>query len=322
MRNKFDAILLLGYGGPEKSEDIRPFLELVAKGRPIPNERLDEVAHHYELIGGKSPINEYTFKQAKALEEKLVETGIKIPAFVGMRNWHPFIPDMIREMAARGVKKAIGMIMAAHQCEASWERYELDVVDAMSETRAGIEFSYTAPLFDHPLFIESSADRMKESLDEIPHGERKDAMILFSAHSIPTPMAESSPYIDQLMTTARLIADKLKHDKWRLVYQSRSGRPQDSWLEPDVCDVIRKIAKEGVRYAVVQPIGFLCDHVEVLFDIGIEAREAAEAAGIKLLRANTVNDDPKFIAAMADSVQKLIGRSDRRPKSKKYIHIA
>ncbi len=307
MGNKFDAVLLLGYGGPEKPEDIRPFLELVAKGRPIPKERLDEVAHHYELIGGRSPINEYTYKQARGLENRLAGSGIKIPVFVGMRNWHPFIPDTIKEMAARGVGKAVGMIMAAHQCEASWERYMMDVIDAMAETGAVIEFEYTAPLFDHPLFIENSTDRIMECFEQIPRAERKDTMILFSAHSVPVPMAESSPYVEQLMTTARLIAERLGHDKWRLVYQSRSGRPQDPWLEPDVCDVIREVANDGVRYTIVQPIGFLCDHVEVLFDIGIEAKEAADEAGITLIRAQTVNDDPKFIAAMADAVQKIIG---------------
>lgn len=309
MGNKFDAVLLLGYGGPEKPEDIRPFLELVAKGRPIPKKRLDEVAHHYELIGGRSPINEYTFKQAKGLENRLAESGIKIPVFVGMRNWDPFIPDTIKEMTARGVKKAVGMIMAAHQCEASWERYMMDVIEAMAETGVVIEFEYTSPLFDHPLFIEDSADRVAECFEQIPPDERRDTMILFSAHSVPVPMAESSPYVEQLMTSARLIAERLGHDKWRLVYQSRSGRPQDPWLEPDVCGVIREIAKEGVRYAIVQPIGFLCDHVEVLFDIGIEAKEAADEAGITLIRAQTVNDDPKFIAAMADEVKKIIERS-------------
>lgn len=309
MGNKFDAVLLLGYGGPEKPEDIRPFLELVAKGRPIPKKRLDEVAHHYELIGGRSPINEYTFKQAKGLENRLAESGIKIPVFVGMRNWDPFIPDTIKEMTARGVKKAVGMIMAAHQCEASWERYMMDVIEAMAETGVVIEFEYTSPLFDHPLFIEDSADRVAECFEQIPPDERRDTMILFSAHSVPVPMAESSPYVEQLMTSARLIAERLGHDKWRLVYQSRSGRPQDPWLEPDVCGVIREIAKEGVRYAIVQPIGFLCDHVEVLFDIGIEAKEAADEAGITLIRAQTVNDDPKFIAAMADEVKKTIERS-------------
>lgn len=184
-----------------------------------------------------------------------------------------------------------------------------DVEEGMTETGVDIEFEYTAPLFDHPLFIEDSADRSAECLEQIPAADRKDAMILFSAHSIPAPMAESSPYVEQLITTARLIAERLGHDKWRLVYQSRSGRPQDPWLEPDVCDVLRELAEDGERNVIVQPIGFLCDHVEVLFDIGIEAKEVAEEAGINLLRAQTVNDDPKFIAAMADEVKKTIERS-------------
>jgi ferrochelatase len=276
-------------------------------GRPIPKERLEEVAHHYELIGGRSPFNELTFKQAKALENKLSEEGYRIPVYVGMRNWDPLLGDTIREMAQNGVKKALGMIMSAHQCEASWERYMLNVREGQFEAATHIEFEYTAPLFEHPLFIEDSADRVAECFEQVPPGERKDTMILFSAHSIPVPMAESSPYVEQLMTTARLIAERINHDKWRLVYQSRSGRPQDPWLEPDVCDVIREVANDGVRYTIVQPIGFLCDHVEVLFDIGIEAKEAADEAGITLIRAQTVNDDPKFIAAMADAVKKIIG---------------
>lgn len=307
MGNKFDAVLLIGYGGPEKPEDIRLFLDIVAMGRPIPKERLEEVAHHYELIGGRSPFNELTFKQAKALENKLSEEGYRIPVYVGMRNWDPLLGDTIKEMAQNGVKKALGMIMSAHQCEASWERYMLNVREGQFEAATHIEFEYTAPLFEHPLFIEDSADRVAECFEQVPPGERKDTMILFSAHSIPVPMAESSPYVEQLMTTARLIAERINHDKWRLVYQSRSGRPQDPWLEPDVCDVIREVANDGVRYTIVQPIGFLCDHVEVLFDIGIEAKEAADEAGITLIRAQTVNDDPKFIAAMADAVKKIIG---------------
>jgi len=310
MQKKFDAILLIGYGGPEKPEDIRPFLKTVAKGRPIPEERLEVVAHHYELIGGKSPINEYTYRQAKGLQDNLAEKGYNIPAYVGMRNWHPFIPDTVKKMHDEGAENAIGIIMAAHQCETSWERYQQDVTEGLAENGISIDFKYTAPLYDHPLFIEDSADRISECFDQIPPGERKDALILFSAHSIPTPMAESSPYVEQLMTTARLIAGKLGHDKWRLVYQSRSGKPTDPWLEPDICDVIHEIAKDGVKYVVVQPIGFLCDHVEVLFDIGIEATEAAQEEGITLLRAKTVNDDPKFIEAMADEVLKLMNGTD------------
>ena len=306
MLEKFDAILMIGYGAPERIEDIRPFLQNVAKGRPIPPERLKEVAHHYELFAGKSPLNEYTYKQASGLQNKLAENGYEIPVYVGMRNWHPFIPDTIREMSEKGVKKAIGMIMAAHQSDASWERYQRDVQEALTELGIEMEFKYSAPLFDHPLFIEDSADRVLDCLNEIPPEEYSQTMILFTAHSIPTPMAEASPYVEQLMTTARLIAQRLNYDNWRLVYQSRSGRPTDPWLEPDVCDVIEEIAKEGVKNVIAQPIGFICDHIEVLFDIGIEAQEVSDEAGINLLRAKTVNDDLKFIEAMADVVKKMV----------------
>lgn len=306
MPEKFDAILMIGYGAPERIEDIRSFLQNVAKGRPIPPERLKEVAHHYELFAGKSPLNEYTYKQASGLQNKLAENGYEIPVYVGMRNWHPFIPDTIREMSEKGVKKAIGMIMAAHQSDASWERYQRDVQEALTELGIEMEFKYSAPLFDHPLFIEDSADRVLDCLNEIPPEEYSQTMILFTAHSIPTPMAEASPYVEQLMTTARLIAQRLNYDNWRLVYQSRSGRPTDPWLEPDVCDVIEEIAKEGVKNVIAQPIGFICDHIEVLFDIGIEAQEVSDEAGINLLRAKTVNDDLKFIEAMADVVKKMV----------------
>ncbi|MEE8298067.1 MAG: ferrochelatase [Thermodesulfobacteriota bacterium] len=306
MPEKFDAILMIGYGAPERIEDIRPFLQNVAKGRPIPPDRLEEVAHHYELFGGKSPLNEYTYKQASGLQNKLAENGYEIPVYVGMRNWRPFIPDTIREMSEKGVKKAIGMIMAAHQSDASWERYQRDVQEALTELGIEMEFKYSAPLFNHPLFIEDSADRVLDCLNEIPPEEYSQTMILFTAHSIPTPMAEASTYVEQIMTTARLIAQRLNYDNWRLVYQSRSGQPTDPWLEPDVCDVIEEIAKQGVKNVIAQPIGFICDHIEVLFDIGIEAQKASEEAEINLLRAKTVNDDPKFIEAMADVVEKMV----------------
>ncbi|MFA9408513.1 MAG: ferrochelatase [Candidatus Dadabacteria bacterium] len=306
MSKKYDAILMIGYGAPEKIEDIRPFLENVAKGRPIPPDRLEEVAHHYELFGGKSPLIEYTYKQARALQNKLAEYGHDIPIYVGMRNWHPFTPDTIKKIYDNGARKVIGMIMAAHQSDASWEKYQRDVQEALTDLGIEMEFDYSPPLFDHPLFIEDSADRVQDCLDEIPTEEYPETMILFTAHSIPVPMAEASPYVEQLTTTARLIAEKLNYDNWRLVYQSRSGRPTDPWLEPDVCDVIEEISKEGVKNVIAQPIGFICDHIEVLFDIGVEAQETSDEVGIKLYRANTVNDDPKFIEAMADVVQKMM----------------
>jgi len=303
MLAKFDSILMIAYGGPEKPEDIRPFLERVASGRPIPPERLEEVGHHYEVIGGRSPIHELTFRQAKGLEDFLKKKGYELPVYVGMRNWHPFLPDTIRKMNENGLRRTIGLIMAAHQCDASWERYQRDVEGAMKKTSMKLDISYTPPLFDHPLFIEACADLIAERFREIPKDEREHAMLVFTAHSIPVPMAEESPYVEQLRTSARLIAERLNRKKWMLCYQSRSGRPTDPWLEPDISVVIRDLAKQGARYAVVQPIGFLCDHVEVLYDLGIEAAKVAENAGIRLLRAETVNNHPKFIQALADVVE-------------------
>ncbi len=302
MPNKYDAILLIAYGGPEKPEDIRPFLANVSEGRPIPPERLEEVAHHYELIGGRSPLNELTLNQAKGLENNLNKSGYDLPVYIGMRNWHPLLSETILEMSKAGIRNVIGIIMAAHQSDASWERYQRDVEQAISTTAVELEVDYTKPLYDHPLFIEDSAERVAECLAQIPFKERESAVLVFSAHSIPTPMAEVSPYKEQLDTSCRLISEKLGHNNWMLAYQSRSGRPTDPWLEPGISDVIRDLSKRGASHVIIQPIGFLCDHVEVLFDIGIEAAAVAEEVGVNLLRAKTVNDDPKFIEALADVV--------------------
>jgi ferrochelatase len=303
MSERFDAVLVIAFGGPERSEDIRPFLENVTRGRPIPKERIEEVAHHYELIGGRSPLNELTFRQVRGLESALRERGCAIPIYVGMRNWHPFLTETMGEMKRVGVRRAIGVIMAAHQSEASWQRYQQNVSDAIAKTGAHLSVEYTPPLFDHPLFIESVSDRVKECFIQIPHVDRKDAILIFTAHSIPTSMADESPYVEQLTTSSRLVAERLGHENWMLAYQSRSGRPTDPWLEPDVCDVIRGLCVKGIKYIVVAPIGFVCDHVEVLYDLDIEAAGVANEVGIKMLRAKTVNDDPKFIAALADVIE-------------------
>jgi ferrochelatase len=308
MSSKYDAIVMIAYGGPEKTEDIRPFLSKVSSGRPIPPERLEEVAHHYELIGGKSPLSEITFRQAKALEARLKLNGYSLPVYVGMRNWHPFLSDTIIKMSKEGVKKALVIIMAAHQSDASWERYQRDVEEAISTTGVELSVDYTEPFYDHPLFIEDSAERIAECFEQIPSTDRDVTLLIFTAHSIPTPMADASPYIEQLTTSCRLISERLGHENWMLAYQSRSGRPKDPWLEPDVCDVIRELSKESTSYVIIQPIGFICDHVEVLYDIGIEASEVAEEVGIKMLRAKTVNDDQKFIEALADIVKNHINK--------------
>lgn len=309
MNEDFDAVMLIGYGGPEKKEDIIPFLKKVAQGRPIPEERLQEVYHHYEIIGGRSPLNEYTYRQGEKLESFLRQKGYQLPFFVAMRNWHPFTSDTLNEMSSKGLKRVVGIIMAIHQCDTSWERYQREVINSAEQQGLDMEFVFTEPLYDNPLFIENCADRVHECFNKIPKEELSDTKLIFTAHSIPLSMADSSPYVEQFETSARLVAEKLGHPNWLTAYQSRSGAPSDPWLEPDVCDVISDLGNEGVKNIVVQAIGFLCDHVEVLFDIGVEAKEESERNGINLFIAKTVNDDDKFIHALEDAVIKTIDRS-------------
>lgn len=305
-KSKNTAVLLIGYGGPEKPEDIIPFLKNVASGSSIPEDRLKEVAHHYELIGGKSPLNDLTKRQAKKLKNFLSEDGYEIPIFIGMRNWHPFIYDSVKKIAELGVSRTIGVIMTLHQCDASWQRYQRDVSEAVARSKTEIKFIYTEPLFDNPLFIESSGNQIRKCLEKINGPELENTKLIFTAHSIPVKMAEASPYVAQFEKSARLVAENLQHKNWMTAYQSRSGSPGTPWLEPDVCDVIEELGNKEIKNIVVQAIGFMCDHVEVLFDIGIEARETAEKAGVNLQVANTVNDDGLFIRAIRDEVVKHI----------------
>lgn len=302
----FDALLFLGYGGPEKPEDIRPFLQNVTRGRRIPEARLEEVAHHYERIGGRSPLNAYTFAQAHAVEARLRSADHALKPYVGMRHWHPMIPDTVRRMLEAGCRKAVGIIMAAHQSETSWALYQQNVYDAMTKAGGTFHIAYTDPLFDHPLFIQTASDHIAACLERIPEQERRDTPLVFTAHSIPSSMAVASPYEAQLMTSCQLIADRLGRDVWQLAFQSRSGRPQDPWLEPDIRDVLKELGRQGVRHVVVMPIGFVCDHVEVLYDLDYEAAAAAKAAGITMHRAEGMNTDPLFIDALTDRVMEVV----------------
>jgi ferrochelatase len=297
---------MIGFGGPEKPEDIRPFLEQVTRGRRIPPERLEKVAHQYELIGGRSPLNELTFRQAQALRAKLKEQGHELPVYVGMRNWHPLLVDTVRQMSEDGVRHAVGLIMAPQQSDSGWEQYRRNIADAVSQAGVMLTVEYAPPLFDHPQFIEAVARRVSEGLTQIPQSNRRRAPMIFTAHSVPTSDEFSGRYVQQLNTSAELLVQQLQYPAWMLAYQSRSGRPQDPWLEPDIHDALRQLAVREVKYAVVVPIGFVCDHVEVLYDLDIQAAQTAQELGITLLRTKTVNDDDTFIEALADAVRRTI----------------
>jgi ferrochelatase len=297
---KCDAVLMIGFGGPTCADEIRPFLDNVLRGRPISRERYEEVVHHYDRLGGRSPYNDLTMQQAAALRAELEKKGVHVPVAVGMRNWKPYIADAMRTLANSGARRVLGFIMAAHRSEASFERYQANVNDARAELGgASPEVVYPQPWHDHPLFVTAVASRAREALSRLEPPERSRARLIFTAHSIPVAMANAGPYVDQLTQSARIVAADLGIDSWQFAYQSRSGSPRDAWLEPDIKDTLRSL---DAKTAVVVPIGFLCDHVEVLYDLDIEAAQIARDAGIRMERAPTVGDHPLFIEMMASIV--------------------
>jgi len=299
-----DAVLLVAFGGPTAPAEIRPFLEIVTRGRRIPPERLEEVVHHYEQMpSGRSPLRELTEAQADGLRRALPARSGALPVFIGMRNWHPFLHETLSTMAARGHRRALGIILSSFRTEASWERYLADVAAARERTSGAPEIVFAPAWFENPRFVAAIADGVGRALEEIPAAERADTPIVFTAHSVPVAMAEASPYVGDFTATAKAVATRLGHTRWSLAYQSRSGSPRDPWLEPDVRDVIRSLAEQGVRHVVVSPAGFVCDHVEVLYDLDVEARWIAAEQGVTLHRAPAVNAHPQFIAMLADLVQ-------------------
>jgi ferrochelatase len=298
-----DAVLLIGFGGPTAPEEVRPFLENVVRDRRVPPARLEEVAHHYEEIGGRSPYNDLTFRQAEALRRVLAERGRPMPVYVGMRNWTPYFAETLARMREEGVTCATGVILAPHQTDASWERYQREIAAAREEIGdPSPVIDYLEPWFDRPGFLEAMAQRVEEATGYARGAWPPAVPLLFTAHSVPVEMAEQSPYVAQIRASGEGIARILGAARWEVVYQSRSGDPRQPWLEPDVNDVLRAAAADGVREMVLVPVGFLCDHVEVLFDLDVEARHTAETVGIRFHRAGTVGDHPAFIGMLADRI--------------------
>jgi ferrochelatase len=304
----FDAVLLIAFGGPTRPEEIRPFLDNVTRGRRIPPERLEDVAHHYELIGGRSPLNEITFRQAEGLRAALSAAGTPLPVHVGMRNWTPYLHETLQAMAENGCRRAIGVILSAQQSEAGWHRYIDDVAAARLRAGDGApQVDFAGEWHAHPGFIEAVAANVEAAFARLPAERRDETPLVFTAHSIPAASANTSPYVEQVAEGARLVAEKLGHRRWSIAYQSRSGNPREPWLEPDIVAVVRELAAAGARDVVVEPIGFVCDHAEVLYDLDIEARRAAGDAGVNFVRAAAVNDHPAFIGMLADIVMRTAG---------------
>ncbi len=311
----FDAVLLISFGGPQGLDDIRPFLANVLRGRRVQPARIEEVAHHYELFDGVSPITELTLRQAAGLRQRLERDGPALAVYVGMRNWHPYLVNTLREMAGAGVRRAVGLILAPHRSYSSCDQYRRNVVAARREIRgegmADVDVTYVGDWHTHEGFISACATRIASARQALPKTARDRARVLFTAHSIPVSMAEGSRYQRQLQESAQLVAERLDLVDWELVFQSRSGRPEDPWLEPDICDYLRAEGRRGLEAAVICPIGFVADHVEVLYDLDHEAAAVCADVGIAMQRAAAVNDDPQFLDLLADVVRAAVNRYRR-----------
>ena len=299
----YDAVLLIAFGGPDRMSDVRPFLANVLRGRRVPPERIEEVVRHYEVFDGHSPLAELTGRQAEALRADLAARGSPLPVYIGMRNWTPYLHETLARMRGEGVRRALGIVLAPHRSYSSWDQYLDNVAEARE--RVGAEaptVDFLPPWFDHPGFIEAQADRVAAALEAVPAAQRWDTPLIFTAHSIPAAMAARSPYVVQLTTSAGLVAARLTHARWSVAYQSRSGDPGTPWLEPDVTAMIRGLARQGAAAVIAVPIGFVCDHIEVLYDLDTEARAAAREVAVAFHRAGTVMDHPAFIRMLGDLV--------------------
>jgi ferrochelatase len=305
----FDAVLLVSFGGPEGPDDVMPFLENVLRGRPVPPERLQQVAAHYLDFGGVSPINGQNRALVDALGRSLAQRGVDIPVYWGNRNWHPYLGDVVADMRADGVRRAAAFVTSAYSSYSGCGQYLEDLARARAAAGPGVpEIVKLRPYFNHPGFVTPFADGLRAARA----GVDSDAPVLMSAHSIPTPMAAGCDYERQLQEAAGLIAGEagVADGQWSLVFQSRSGPPQQPWLDPDINAVIDNLGATDGRPSdlIVVPIGFVSDHMEVVYDLDRTASAGAERHGIRLIRTPTPGTDPRFVAMICDLIEEADGR--------------
>jgi ferrochelatase len=311
----YDAVLIVSFGGPEGPDDVLPFLENVLRGRNVPRERMLEVAEHYRQFGGVSPLNEQNRRLKAALERELAEHGPHLPVYWGNRNWHPLLPEALSQMARDGVKRALGFFTSAYSSYSSCRQY-LENIAAAQEQVGPIapQVEKLRAFYNHPGFIEPMAESLRERLARVSEADRGSAKVLFTAHSIPTAMAATCRYEEQLREASRLVAEAagVGPGHWELVYQSRSGPPQQPWLEPDICDRIRTLHAAGdLTDLIVVPVGFISDHIEVLYDLDTEANGLCERLGIRMQRVSTVGVHPRFIRMIRDLILERTANASR-----------
>lgn len=308
----YDALLVVSFGGPEGMQDVIPFLENVLRGRNVPRERMLSVARHYEMFGGVSPINQQNRNLIAALQEELDQNGPRLPIYWGNRNWHPLLPDTLAQMARDGVKNALAFVTSAYSSYSSCRQYRQNISDA--QTAVGPDAPSVEKLrvfYKHPLFIEANVDQIRAALAQLE--DAASANLVFTAHSIPESMAVNCDYASQLAEAGGLIAHALGIKNWQLVYQSRSGSPSQPWLGPDVTEHLRTLYREGLRNVVIAPIGFVSDHMEVVYDLDVEAQRVATELGMKMIRASTAGTHPAFVKMIRELMLERI--DDKVPEN-------
>jgi len=304
----YDAFLLVSFGGPEGPDDVLPFLRNVTAGRGIPDDRLAQVAEHYDQFGGISPINQQCRELLAAIDKDLAATGIHLPVYWGNRNWQPYLADTLATMAADGVRRALAFVTSAYSSFSSCRQYLDDIEQARAQVGPSApQVDKLRLYFNHPGFVEPFAAAAAAAAQTLPASVRRDYELVCVAHSVPTAMAEASgpgggAYPAQLAEVAGLVAERLGRERWQLAYCSRSGPPSQPWLGPDVSDCLTELAGGGARAAVVVPIGFVSDHMEVRFDLDTEAAETAGRLGLPFARAATPGTDPRFVSMVSELV--------------------
>jgi len=309
----YDAILIVSFGGPESNDDVIPFLENVLRGRNVPRERMLAVAEHYYHFDGKSPINEQTRELISALKQELAEHGPNLPVYWGNRNWHPMLRDTLRQMKQDKIRRALAFVTSAYSSYSGCRQYREDMASAQAEVEGAPQIDKIRAFFNHPGFIEATEDRLRDAIAEIPQDARANLQVVYVAHSIPMSMANTSDYVRQLEDVHKLVSERIGITNDALVYQSRSGAPGQPWLEPDILDYLREVkAKNLASAVVVAPISFISDHMEVLYDLDIEARQLCESLCLPMARAKTVGVHPKFIALIRELILERTAGAERR----------
>jgi protoporphyrin/coproporphyrin ferrochelatase len=305
----YDSLLVVAFGGPEKRDDVIPFLENVLRGRNVPQERLLEVAEHYYQFDGVSPLNQQVRDLIAALESEFHRQGIDLSVYWGNRNWHPLLTETIGRLIRDGRRRTLALVLSSFSSYSGCRQYREDITRACGAAGPGAPtVDKIRVWYNHPQFIAANVERIREGLKSFGNLPSASTQIAYTAHSIPKSQADTCDYERQLRESCRLISEQLgvPEDHWQLVYQSRSGRPQDPWLGPDICEHLRVLSAQGGERVIVHPVGFLSDHVEVLYDLDEEAASVARDVGLRMVRTPTVGTHPRFVSMLCELIEERL----------------